>query len=77
MSTRCTIWYDHKGGEDGRPSLHLFAECFNDSIWLEIRHGPFCVTVPFPQEMVSTFLASEACKQFAEHGPDTGAWLNP
>ena len=75
MSTRCTIWYDRKGGEDGRPSLHLFSECFDDSVWLEIDHGPFRVTVPLPQEMVKAILASDTCKQFSEHGGDT-SWVD-
>ena len=63
MSTRCTIWYSDK--------LHLFRECFDDSVWLEAHHEFGTTLIPLPQEMLKAALASESVKHFAEHGPDT------
>jgi hypothetical protein len=71
MSTRCTIWYN----KNEVPRLHLYAECLDDSIWLEIDQEFSVVTIPFPKEMVKAILESETCKGFAEHGPDL-SWLD-
>jgi hypothetical protein len=68
LSTRCTIWYAE---EDAPLDLHLYSECFDDTIWLELRQGASVTTIPLPQAMVSAILKSETCKQFAESGPDT------
>ena len=75
MSTRCTIWYDPKGGEDGRPDIHIYSECFDDSVWIELRQGPVTVNFQIPQGAMAKILASETCKHYAEHGPDT-SWID-
>ncbi len=74
MSTRCTIWYAKAADNEG-VDLHLYAEAFDDSVWLEIEQGPVCVTLPLPQEMVKAILGSGVCQEYAEHGPDT-SWID-
>jgi len=66
-----TIWYN----KNEVLRLHLYAECLDDSIWLEIDQEFSVVTIPFPKEMVKAILESETCKGFAEHGPDL-SWLD-
>lgn len=68
MSTRSTIWYDKKGGEDGNPDLHLYEEMWGDHLALEVAHGPFRLVIKLPKEMVAAMLKSESCAVYAEHG---------
>ena len=67
MSTRCSIYYSN---EAARLDLHLFSECFDGTIWLELRHGVSVTTIPLPQELVAAMLKSETCKAFAQDGPE-------
>ena len=64
-----------RGGEDGRPDLHIFSECFDDTVWLELRQGPVTVTFQIPQEAMAAMLASETCAAYAEHGADS-SWMD-
>ena len=70
MSTRSTIWYDPKGGEDSRPDLHVFSECFDDTVWLELQQGPITVNFQTPQEAMKAILASKTCAEYAGHTND-------
>lgn len=74
MSTRCSIWYSDWYSDEPL-DLHLYAEAFDDTIWIELRNGASTTTFQIPQEMMKAILASETCKHYAEHGADTD-WVD-
>lgn len=64
MSTRCSIWYSKEPLD-----IHIYSECFDDTVWIEICNGPSTTTFQIPQEAMKAILESETCREYARNGP--------